>query len=155
MEEIDTRDPGALARLRAHPAIGFVLARDARGPVCYYRGAALRIPPPPGATGSPLFDRSDRELVARELQNLLAMPSAGDIVLYGHYTARGCVNFLGERGSHAGPSEGELYGFIMAPLGVGFDFGSVDGPTGLYRFCVGYQDQGCEAKEAGDQLHAA
>ncbi|MGH7320516.1 MAG: hypothetical protein ACRELA_12935 [Candidatus Rokuibacteriota bacterium] len=141
VEEIEARYPGVLERLSRHPGIGFALARDARGPVCYYRGAALRIPPPPGPTGCPLFDRPDQALIARGLQNLLAMPSAGDIVLFGHYTTHGCVSFLGERGSHAGPSEEELYGFVMAPPDVRFDFESVSGPTDLYPLFVGYQDE--------------
>jgi len=155
VEEIEGRYPSVLARLSRHRAIGLVLARGSGGPVCYYRGAALRIPPPPGPTGCPLFDRTDRDLVVREVQNLLAMPSAGDIVLYGHYTAWGCVNFLGERGSHAGPSEDELYGFIMTPPGVEFDFRSVDGPAGLYRFFLGYQDAACEARGTDDEQRAA
>jgi hypothetical protein len=44
-EEIEARYPGALVRLSKHAAIGFVLARDIRGPVCYYRGDVFRIPP--------------------------------------------------------------------------------------------------------------
>jgi len=140
VEEIDTRYPGALERLSRNPGIGLVLARDAQGPVCYYRGSVLRIPPTPGSTGCPLFDRPDRALVVKVLEDLLAMPSAGDVVLYGHYTARGCVSFLGERGSHAGPSEEELYGFILAPRRVKFDFEGVSGPRDLYRLFIEYQD---------------
>lgn len=99
----------------------------------------LRIPPSPGPTGCPLFDRPDRELVVQALLELLAMPSAGDIVAYGNYTASGCVSFLGERGSHAGPSEEELYGFILSPPDVQFDFKSVSGPRDLYRLFIGYR----------------
>ena len=114
-EEIEARYPGALARLSGHAAIGFVLARDARGPVCYYRGDVLRIPPPPGPTGCPVFDRPDRDIVVRGLQDLLAMPSSGDVILYGHYADAGCVNFLDERGSHAGPVRG---GAVRVPGGA-------------------------------------
>jgi len=116
VEEIEARYPGALGRLSRHAAIGFVLARDARGPVCYYRGDVLRIPPPPGNTGCPVFDRPDRAIVVRGLQDLLGMPSGGDVILYGHYTDAGCVNFLDERGSHAGPSEDELYAFLATSV---------------------------------------
>jgi hypothetical protein len=138
-EEIEARYPGALLRLSRHPAVGFVLARDARGPVCYYRGAVLRIPPPPGSTGCPLFDRPDRGIVVRGLQDLLDMPSSGDVILYGHYAEPGCVNFLGERGSHAGPSEAELYGFIAAPPHVPFDFGGVACARDLHPLFARYQ----------------
>ncbi len=138
-EEIDARYPGALLRLSRHPAIGFVLARDGRGPVCYYRGAVFRIPPSPGITGCPLFDRPDREVVVRGLEDLLAMPSGGDVILYGHYAAAGCVNFLGERGSHAGPSESELYAFLAAPPTIDFDFGGVARARDLHPLFARYQ----------------
>jgi hypothetical protein len=140
VETIERRYPGGLAHLSRHPGIGFLLAREAAGPVCYYRGEVIRIPPPPGPTGCPLFDRPDRELVVQDLKTLLAMPSAGDIIVYGHYAATGCVNFLGERGSHAGPSEAELYGFVLAPPAVSFDFETVTGPRALYPLFAGYQE---------------
>jgi hypothetical protein len=139
VEAIERRYPGALGRLSRHPGIGFVLARDATGSVCYYREAVLRIPPPPGPTGCPLFDRPDRDLVVQGLQDLLAMPSAGDVMAFGHYNPRGCVSFLNERGSHAGPSEAELYGFVLAPSDVKFDFEAISRPTELYPLFVGYQ----------------
>ena len=138
-EEIDSRYPGALPRLSRHPAVGFVLARDARGPVCYYRGLVLRIPPPPGPTGCPLFDRPDRDVVVRGLQDLLAMPSGGDVILYGHYAEAGCVNFLDEVGSHAGPSEAELYAFLAAPPQVDFDFRTVFRARDLHPLFARYQ----------------
>jgi hypothetical protein len=137
-EEIEARYPGALVRLSQHAAIGFVLARSARGPVCYYRGDVLRIPPAPGSTGCPVFDRPDRDIVVRGLQDLLSMPSSGDVILYGHYADAGCVNFLGERGSHAGPSEAELYVFLAAPPHVAFDFGAVTRARDLHPLFARY-----------------
>jgi len=147
LEEIDARYPGAVERLSQHPGIGFALARDAQGPLCYYRGVVLRIPPPPGPAGCPLFDRPDRDLVVQGLEELLAMPSAGDVILFGQYAPAGCVSFLGERGSHAGPSEEELYGFVLAPPRVRFDFESVSGPRDLYPLFTGYQEP---AREFGE-----
>ena len=148
-EEIESRYGGVLARLSSHAAIGFVLARDARGPVCYYRGVVHRIPPPSGPTGCPLFDRPDRDIVVRGLQDLLTMPSSGDVILYGHYAPVGCVNFLGERGSHAGPSEAELYAFLAAPRHVAFDFGSVTRARDLHPLFARYHAQGSAATGAG------
>jgi hypothetical protein len=138
LDQVEARYPGAVARLSRHPGIGLVFVRDREGPLCYYRGVALRIPPPPGPTACPLFDRPDRALVVRCLAELLAMPSAGDVMLFGHYGTEGCVSFLGERGSHAGPSEDELYGFVLAPPDVTFDFEAVSGPRDLYPLFAGY-----------------
>jgi hypothetical protein len=137
-EEIEARYPAALRRLSRHTAIGFVLARDGQGPVCYYRGAVVRIPPAPGVTGCPLFDRSDRDVVVRALEDLLAMPSGGDVILYGHYAPAGCINFLGERGSHAGPPEGELYAFLAAPPAIAFDFSRVTCARDLHPMFARY-----------------
>jgi hypothetical protein len=147
-EQIEERYPGALERLSRHPGIGFVLVRGSRGPLCYYRGTVLSIPPPPGPTGCPLFDREDRALVAKCLEDLLAMPSTGDVVLYGHYAPAGCVSFLGERGSHAGPSEEELYGVALAPPHVTFDFAAVSGPRDLYPLFAGYQEPAAATRES-------
>jgi hypothetical protein len=147
LEVIERRYPGAVERLSRHPAMGFVLVRDAGGPVCYYRGVVLRIPPPPGPTGCPLFDRPDRQLVVQGLEDLLSMPSAGDVMAFGHYAAQGCVSFLNERGSHAGPSEHELYGVLLARPGVTFDFDGVSRPRDLYPLFAGYQEGGREARE--------
>jgi hypothetical protein len=138
-DTIEARYPGALDSLSRHPGIGFLLVRGAGGGLCYYRGSVIRIPPPPGPTGCPLFDRPDRGLVVQSLQALLAMPSAGDVVAFGHYAPAGCVSFLGERGSHAGPSEEELYGFVLAGPGARLDFEATAGPAELYPLFSGYQ----------------
>jgi hypothetical protein len=146
-EEIEARYPGALLRLAGHPGIGFVLTRDAGGPVCYYEQRVIRIPPPPGPSGCPVFDRPDRALVVRGLEDLLAMPSAGDVILYGHYTAVGCVSFLGERGSHAGPSEAEMYPFVMAPPDVEFDFDAVARPRDLHALFARYRERAAPVEQ--------
>jgi Type I phosphodiesterase / nucleotide pyrophosphatase len=145
VEEIESRYPGTLIRLSMHPGIGYVLARDAAGPVCYHRGAVHRIPPPPGATACPVFDRPDRASVVLGFQDLLAMPSGGDVILYGHDTEAGCVSYLDELGSHAGPSLAELYPFVIAPSEVAFDFRAVRRPRDLYPLFVRYQERGAVA----------
>jgi hypothetical protein len=141
-EEIETLYPGALRRLSRHPTVGFVLTRDAKGPVCYYRGEIVRIPPAAGPTGCPLFDRPDRAIVVRGLEDLLGMPSSGDVILYGHYADAGCVSYLNEVGSHAGPSEAELYAFVAAPARVAFDFRAVMRARDLYPLFAGYHRGG-------------
>jgi hypothetical protein len=144
-EDIEALYPGALVRLSRHAAIGFALARDARGPVCYYRGDVFQIPPPSGDTGCPLFDRPDREIVVRGLEDLLSMPSSGDVVLYGHYAEAGCVSFLNEPGSHAGPSTEELYAFVAAPPRVVFDFPAVTRARDLHPLFARYHAGGSAA----------
>ncbi len=144
--EIEVRYPGALARLSRHPGIGLVLSRGAHGLVCHFRGTAWRAPLPPGRTGCPLFDRLDRALVVRELEALLAMPRAGDVMIFGHDSPHGCVSYLGERGSHAGPSADELYGFVIAPPGVPLH--ALAGPDDLHALFAGYAEPAADAPAA-------
>jgi hypothetical protein len=88
-----------------------------------------------------VFDRPDRDIVVRGLEDLLGMPSSGDVILYGHYAYAGCVSFLDERGSHAGPSEEELYAFVAAPPDVLFDFRAVTRARDLHPLFARYHAQ--------------
>ena len=44
-------------------------------------------------------------------------------------------------------SEGELYGFVLAPRGVTFDFASVSRPRDLYPLFAGYREEARESRE--------
>ena len=48
----------------------------------------------------------------------MAMPSAGDLVVYGIGAPENDVSFIDERGAHAGPSESEMRTFIVCPVSV-------------------------------------
>jgi hypothetical protein len=78
-EEIERRHPGAAVLLSKHPGIGLVLARSAEGPLCWWRGQQVSLESD-GADG-PFADREDRALVLEGLRDLMAMPSAGDLVV--------------------------------------------------------------------------
>ena len=72
--------------LARHRAIGFVLARSADGPLCIWRGKRYRLTEDePG----PFAGREDLALVLAGIRDLMAMPSAGDLVIYGNDVARG------------------------------------------------------------------
>jgi hypothetical protein len=115
-DEIERRHPGAAAALSRHRGIGFVLARGADGPVCWCRGERVSLGP--GSEGGPFAARVDREVVLEGLRELMAMPSTGDLVLYGIGAPGGDVSFLDERGAHAGPSAAEMQTFILHPPSV-------------------------------------
>ena len=138
--EIESRHPRALARLSRHPGIGLALARGASGPVCWYRGHRIpltRRPDP--AVRDPFARRTDREVVVAGLRDLMAMPSAGDIVLYGTGAPGGDVSFIDERGAHAGPSEAELHTFILHPPSVALPERPLTHPVQLYPHFMSYQ----------------
>jgi type I phosphodiesterase/nucleotide pyrophosphatase len=139
--EIEARHPHALARLSRHPGIGLVLARGGSGPVCWYRGQRVpltRRPDP--AVRDPFARRADREVVVAGLRDLMAMPSAGDIVMYGTGAPGGDVSFIDERGAHAGPSSAELHTFILHPPSVALPETPLTHPVQLYPHFMAYQE---------------
>ncbi|MEX2220748.1 MAG: alkaline phosphatase family protein [Candidatus Rokuibacteriota bacterium] len=139
--EIESRHPRALARLSRHPGIGLVLARGARAPVCWYRGHRIPVTGGPDpAARDPFARRPDRALVVAGLRDLMAMPSAGDIVLYGTGAPGGDVSFIDELGAHAGPSEEELHTFILHPPSVRLPAGPLTHPVDLYPHFRAYQE---------------
>jgi hypothetical protein len=134
LEEIEARRPGLASTLSRDPAVGFVLARSAGGPVCFWRGQAYRI----GEPGGPFATRDDREMVFRELARLMAMPSAGDLVVYGIGAACGDVSYINERGAHGGPSPEELHTFVIRPAALPWPE-HVDHPLALYELFMRYR----------------
>jgi hypothetical protein len=145
-DEIETRYPRAMVRLSGHPAIGLVLARGARGPECWWRGhrVPLGARPDPAAR-DPFARRPDRDVVLAGLRDLMAMPSAGDIVLYGTGAPGGAVSFVDEPGSHAGPSEEELHAFILHPPAVRLPEGALTHPRQLYPHFMTYRNAATDA----------
>ena len=124
--------------LSCHPGIGLVLLRSRLGPVCWYRGTRYALDP--GPTNGLFEGRADREVVLQGLRELMAMPSAGDLVLYGIDAAAGHVSFNPEHGAHAGPSEEELHTFILHPADVTLPKEPLTHPVQLYPHFTAYAD---------------
>jgi hypothetical protein len=122
LEEIERRHPRAAARLSEHAGIGLVLARSAKGPVCWWRGREVSLDDDQAGRGrgsdGPFAEREDRPLVLSGLRDLMAMRSAGDLVVYGIGAPGSDVSFIEERGAHAGPSEHEMRTFFIYPATV-------------------------------------
>jgi len=70
----------------------------------------------------------------------MAMPSAGDLVVYGIGAPESDVSFIPERGAHAGPSPHELHTFIIAPAAAPVA-GPVSHPVELYPHFAAYHEQ--------------
>jgi hypothetical protein len=121
--------------LSKSPGVGFVLARAKDGPVCFWRGESHRLA---DSEGGPFGEREDRAVVLRDLTTLMAMPSAGDLVVYGIDAPGGHVSFIHEVGAHAGPSPEELHTFIVAPSEACLP-ASIGHPLQLYELFIRYQ----------------
>lgn len=136
-EEIERRRPGFATAVAKVSGVGFVLARSPEGPVVYWRGEVHRLGK--GEAG-PFADRPDREAVLRGIGDLMAMRSAGDLVIYGNGAPGGSVSYVPEIGAHAGPSPEELHTFLIQPARVK-DHGPVRHPLELYDLFASYQTE--------------
>ena len=73
------------------------------------------------------------------IADLMAMPSAGDLVLYGIDASEGNVSYIAETGAHAGPSADELHTFIIGPAGAALPE-AIRHPIELYPYFMTYQE---------------
>ena len=137
LEAIEARWPGLPALASKSAGVGFVLVRAEDGPVCFWRGQAHRLADP---ESGPFATREDRAVILRDLTALMAMPSAGDLVIYGTDAPEGHVSYIDERGAHAGPSPEELHTFVVAPSGAPVP-ASLDHPLQLYELFIRYQSE--------------
>jgi hypothetical protein len=135
---IEQRFPGLAEQLSQSPGVGFVLARSAGGPLCFRDGKRYQLrQSEPG----PFAGRADAALVVQGIADLMAMPSAGDLVIYGIDAPEGHVSFIPEVGAHAGPSPEELHTFILHPAQVTMP-APITHPVQLYDHFIRYQERG-------------
>jgi hypothetical protein len=134
IEQLEKRFPGLARALSTSRGVGFVLSRSADGPVCFWRGGRFLLGR--GEAG-PFAQREDCAVVVRGLVDLMAMPSAGDLVIYGTGAPEGNISFIPERGAHAGPAPEELHTFIVHPEAVHLP-AAITHPLELYGHFIRY-----------------
>jgi hypothetical protein len=134
-DALEHRFPGLAEQLSRSPGVGFVLARSGNEPLCFWQGKRYQLrESEPG----PFAGRADASLVVQGIADLMAMPSAGDLVIYGIDAPRGHVSFIPEVGAHAGPSPEELHTFIVRPAKVTLP-APLNHPVQLYDHFIRYQ----------------
>lgn len=137
-DALEQRFPRLAEALSRSPGVGFVLARSAGGPLCFRGGERYRLS---GSEPGPFGDRADAALVVQGIADLMGMPSAGDLVIYGIGAPQGHVSFIpGEVGAHAGPSPEELHTFIVHPATVTLP-APISHPVQLYDHFIRYQER--------------
>jgi hypothetical protein len=135
-EALEHRLPGLAMELSRSRGVGFVLARSPDGPVCFHQGKRHQLhESEPG----PFAWRADAAVVVRGIADLMAMPSAGDLVIYGIDAPEGHVSFIPESGCHGGPAPEELQTFILRPGPVTLP-PRLDHPVQLYGHFIRYQE---------------
>jgi len=134
---LERRFGGVAEEISRSPGVGFVLARSGNGPICFWHGKRYRLLE---SELGPFAGRADAALVVRYIEDLMSMPSAGDLVIYGIDAPGGHVSFIPERGGHAGPSPEEMHTFIVHPARVALPL-PIEHPIQLYDHFIGYQDR--------------
>lgn len=132
---LDQRFPGLAQKLSQSPGVGLVLVRSVNGPVCFYQGQCYRFI---DSQLGPFAGRPDASVVIQGIHDLMRMPSAGDMVIYGIGAAGGHVSFIPEVGAHAGPSHDELHTFIVCSKTITLP-ASIVHPVQLYDHFIGYR----------------
>jgi hypothetical protein len=135
-DAIEQRFPGLPEKLSRSPGIGYVLARSANGPMCFGQGRRHALH---DSERGPFAGRPDAALVVQGIADLMAMPSAGDLVIYGTGAPKGSVSFMPEHGAHAGTSADEMQTFIVRPAGVTLP-SPITHPVQLYDHFICYQE---------------
>jgi hypothetical protein len=137
IQRIEDRWPGLGETLSRCAGIGYVLARENDGPVCFWRGKRYRLS---ASDPGPFAGRDDAAVVVEGIHDLMAMPSAGDLVLYGIDAVGGNISFIAEIGAHAGPSQEELHTFVIAAARAPLPE-SISHPLQLYPYFMAYQER--------------
>jgi hypothetical protein len=135
-DALEHRFPALAESLSRSPGVGFVLARSGNGPLCFWQGKRYHLHE---SELGPFAGRADASLVVQGIADLMTMPSAGDLVIYGIDAPEGHVSFIPELGAHAGPSREELHTFIVRPANVTLP-SSISHPVQLYEHFIRYQE---------------
>jgi len=136
LEGIEKRFPALATSISDARGIGIVLVRSASGPLCFWRGRRYALDE---LQAGPFAGRADVERVVEGIRDLMAMPSAGDLVIYGINAPGGDVSFISEVGAHAGPSADEMQTFIIHPRNADVP-APITHPIQLYPYFVRYQE---------------
>ncbi len=130
LPEIEARWPGILAAVLSCPASGLVAVRGGTRGFAFLRGRRFDLADPASLDG--LLGYPGR-LLADYAATMLAMPSAGDLLVFGAGVPGGDVAYSWEFGSHGGLGRGDVETFFIHPARVRFER-RVEGPLDLYRF---------------------
>lgn len=153
--DIEARAPGLLASLVGHPGIGLVVARDGCKTLALHAGGrcALDDATPDAIDFLAAYD--EPELVRRQLIALAAMPSAGDLLVFGAFDGARVINFEDHAGAHGGLGGVQMFPFMAAPAGVLEPFDEITDATGLnpvfvHRYQLGSRIEALPASTIGE-----
>lgn len=142
LEEIESRSPGLVDRLVAHPGIGFVLVRsDAHGPLAIGAKGVDHLADGQVDGTDPLTPFGPR--AAEDLRRLDSFEHVGDLLVNSLYDTEldEVAAFEELVGSHGGFGGPQTRPFVLAPARLPYDGQQVIGASGVYRLLRGWADQ--------------
>ncbi len=137
LTDIEQRAPGLLDSLCSHQGLGLIIGREHERTVALLgdRRAVLETAAVSEIEFLRLYD--DPELMRTQLIQLAAMPSAGDLLIFGAYDGQLLVNFEDHAGAHGGLGGPQMFPFMISPRDVPFSFETVRDATELYPIFTG------------------
>lgn len=133
LRSLRRRWPAQLHAAIACPATGIVAVRGGRSGFAFVRGHRVDLAQKNALSGLVDVDY-DPEVLRRYLQEMLATPSAGDLVVYGAGVPGGDVAYAWEFGSHGGVGSGGVESFLVHPACVDAAHLKNAGPAELHAF---------------------
>lgn len=131
LDELQTRWPGQLQATLDCPGSGIVAVRGGRAGWAFHLGRRFDLAEAGALEGVLPYDG---ERLRGYLQQMVATPSSGDLIVFGAGVPGGDVAYSWEFGSHGGVGLGDVETFVIHPWFVRLDGPDVMGPLDLHRF---------------------
>jgi len=156
VEEVEARAPGLLDSLVAHPGIGLLLIRQAGRTVALHREGRTILESADEQALEFLRIYDDPVLVRDHILHLSAMPSAGDLLVFGSFDGSRVVNFEDHVGAHGGLGGVQQFPFMVSPRATRASYEGVTDATQLHPLFVrryqlnGKEDTAFPSRPAAD-----
>ncbi len=153
--DIDEMAPGLLGALVQHPGIGLVVVLSEGKTWALHQGGRVCLDEASETELEFLRMYDQPALVCAQLMELAAMPSAGDLLVFGAYDGTTVVNFEDHGGAHGGLGGVQQFPFMVSPRSTPNAFGSIVDATQLHPyFAQRYQSaaRGADAEQPSSAL---
>jgi hypothetical protein len=132
LSDIDRQAPDLLQAMASHPGLGLILGRERGKTVAFFGGRRVALEEADPEDLQYLARYDDPKVLVPQLMALAAMPSAGDLLVFGAYDGRMVVSFEDHVGSHGGLGGVQQFPFMVTPRAGGVRVAAVTDATQLY-----------------------
>lgn len=132
--QIEESAPGLMQSLLSHPGVGLILVRSGAATHAFMRHHHVVLEDASEEEIAFLALYDEPGIVRDQLIRLAAMPSGGDLMVFGAYDGTRVVNFEDHCGAHGGLGGVQMFPFFVAPAGVAHPFESITEATELNAF---------------------